>query len=490
MTTPMLSKSRFIAGLQCPLRLWYQCFNRELTSEITPAQQAIFSTGHEVGRLATNLYPGGVGIKEDYLHHQEAEFSTGQALADKTVPALFEAAFSFEGVRIRVDILERCDESHWNLIEVKSSTSVKDVYKPDLGIQYFVLNGVGLKIARAGILHINNDYVYDGKRLDLNQLFHFSDLTDETVDCQQEIVNQVADLEKVIEAQSVPDIAPSRHCFKPYKCEFWEHCTSEMPEFWVINLSGITQDRLNHLLELGVDEITDIPDDFPLTAIQERIKKCVINNEEYIAPELTDELLDVEYPVHFMDFETFATAIPRYANTRPYQTIPFQWSDHILSQIGNLQHKEYLCSEDKDPRKEFAKSLIDSIGEEGSIFIYTSYEKGVLRQLIEDFPQFADQLNNIINRFKDLYAIIRRNYYNPEFQGSYSLKSVLPALVPDMSYSNLTIQEGSIASLEYLKMHDPGTKTNKKNEIRNNLLKYCGHDTLGMVKIRGELLKL
>jgi len=166
----MLSKSRFIAGLQCPLRLWYQCYNREFASEITPAQQAIFNTGHEVGRLATDLYPWGISIKEDYLHHQEAEHSTARALADKTVPALFEAAFSFEGFRIRVDILERLDEGHWNLIEVKSSTSVKDVYKPDLGIQYFVLNGVGLKISQAGILHINNDYVYDGNRLDLNQL--------------------------------------------------------------------------------------------------------------------------------------------------------------------------------------------------------------------------------------------------------------------------------------------------------------------------------
>jgi predicted RecB family nuclease len=489
MTTPMLSKSRFIAGLQCPLRLWYQCYNREFASEITPAQQAIFNTGHEVGRLATDLYPGGANIKEDYLHHKEAEFSTGRTLADKTVPALFEAAFSFEGVRIRVDILERCDEDHWNLIEVKSSTSVKDVYKPDLGIQYFVLNGVGLKIARAGILHINNDYVYDGNQLDLNQLFHFSDLTDETIVRQQEIVNQAADLKKVIAAQAAPDIAPSRHCLKPYKCEFWEHCTIDMPEFWVINLSGITQDRFNHLLGLGIDEITDIPNDFPLTVIQERIKNCVINNEEYIAPELKDELLDVEYLVHFLDFETFANAIPRYANTRPYQTIPFQWSDHILLQDDNIQHDEYLCGEDKDPRIEFTESLINVLGEKGSIFIYTSYEKGILRQLIDDFPQFADQLDGIISRFKDLYAITRKHYYNPKFHGSYSLKSVLPALAPKMSYSNLTIQEGSIASLEYLKMHDPSTKPNEKFKIKNNLLKYCEHDTLAMVKIREELLR-
>jgi hypothetical protein len=486
---PMLSKSRFVAGLQCPLRLWYQCYNRELASEITPAQQAIFNTGNEVGRFATDLYPGGVLIEEDFMHHREAEQSTAQVLSDKAVPALFEPAFSFERVRIRVDILERRDVGYWNLIEVKSSTSVKDVYKPDLGIQYYVVEGAGIKIARAGILHVNNDYVYDGNRLELDQFFHFSDLTDEIVERRQEIVDQAAELKKVIAAQSAPDIAPSRHCLRPYKCEFWEHCTSEMPEFWVINLSGINQDKYNHLVDLGVDEIMDIPDDFPLTAIQERIKNCVINNEEYIASELTDELLDVEYPVHFLDFETFASAIPRYASTRPYQTIPFQWSNHILLQDGNIQHEEYLCGEDKDPRMEFAESLINVLGEQGSIFIYTSYEKGVLRQLIDDFPQFADQLDGIISRFKDLYDIIRQHYYNPEFHGSYSLKSVLPALVPEMSYSNLTIQEGSIASMEYLKMLDPNIESNEKNIIENNLLKYCEHDTLGMVKIREELLK-
>jgi len=486
---PMLSKSRFIAGLQCSLRVWYQCYNRKLASEVTPGQQAIFDAGHQVGRLATELYPGGVRIDEDYLHHREAEHTTARALKDKNVKALFEAAFTFDGIRIRADILERNNDDSWKLIEVKSSTTVKEVYKPDVPIQCYVLNGVGIKSAQSGILHINNEYLFDSNHLDLTQLFQFTDLTDEIFTLQNEILPKIIELKKVISLKSAPDTTPSRHCFNPYKCEFWEHCTSDMPEFWVINLSGISQEKLLSLRQLGVENINDIPDGFPLSAIQERIKNCVVNNEEYIDLGLQSELKDARYPIHFLDFETFATAIPRYANTRPYQTIPCQWSDHILNSNGTISHLEYLCGEDKDPRMDFAESLIYAIGTKGTIYIYTTYEKGVLEQLIAEFPEYKEELLGIIARFKDLYDVIRRHYYHPEFHGSFSLKSVLPALVPSLSYTSLNIQEGNSASLAFLRMIDSGTGYEEKIRIKNDLLKYCCYDTLAMVRIREELLE-
>jgi len=222
----MLSKSRFIAGLQCSLRLWYQCYNRNLASEVTPSQQAIFDTGHQVGRLATELFPGGVLIHEDYLHHREAEQSTARNLTDRNAKALFEAAFTFEGIRIRTDILQRNDDDSWDLIEVKSSTRVKDVYKSDVAIQYYVLNGVGIKVVLSGILHVNNQFFFDGNHLDLPQLFQFTNLTDEISALQQEIYPQIIELKKVLSLSSAPDIAPSGHCFKPYECEFWKHCSA------------------------------------------------------------------------------------------------------------------------------------------------------------------------------------------------------------------------------------------------------------------------
>ena len=295
-------------------------------------------------------------------------------------------------------------------------------------------------------------------------------------------------LKKVLSQDSAPIASPSRHCYNPYKCEFWDYCTRNTPKFWIMNLSGISNSKFLQLSGTGIEDIADIPDGFPLSAIQECIKDCVKNNSEYLSPALIRELLDVEYPIHFLDFETFGSAIPRYANTRPYQTIPFQWSDHQISSRGDLSHSEYLCSTDKDSRVEFIETLLSALGSKGSIFIYTTYEKGVLEQLAEQFPQYKDGIKDIINRFKDLHDIIRRNYYNPAFNGSFSLKSVLPALVPSMKYSNLAIQEGTIASLEYLRMIDSTTPSLEKGEIRKNLLDYCGQDTLGMVKIRDELI--
>jgi hypothetical protein len=486
---PMLSKSRFLTGLQCPLRLWHQCYNPELAQETFPSQQAIFDMGHEVGRLATQLYPGGFLIKEDHLHHNEAIQSTRAVMNDPNVPAIYEAAFSHDGVRVRVDIFERLNDGKWNLIEVKSSTSVKEVYLPDVAVQYHALRGLALNVNRAGILHLNNQYVYDGHHFDLEQLFIFSDLTEEVIAHQEEIFCKLNELKKILAETNPPEIYPSRHCLSPYQCEFWEHCTAAMPEFWVVDLIGITQKRLDELMALGVDDIRNIPDGFPLKALQARIQTCLVKREEFIASELEGELRDVEYPIHFLDFETVGPAIPRYAYTSSYQTIPFQWSDHVLYEDSTLMHREYLCDEDKDPREEFASTLLDTLGKKGAIFIYTSYEKDVITRLAEELPNHKDRLLAILDRFRDLHAAIRKHFYHPEFHCSYSLKSVLPALVPSMKYESLAIQEGSMASLEYLRILDPSTPPEERERIKKDLLTYCSYDSLGMVKIREELLK-
>lgn len=485
----MLSKSRFLAGLQCTLRLWYECYNRELIPETPPGQQALFDTGHEVGRLATQLYPGGVLIEEDHLHHEEAVQRTLDAMANPNVPAIYEAAFTFDNIRIRVDILERLDNGKWNFIEVKSSTSAKDVHLPDVAVQYYVLRGAGLDIDKTFLMYLNNQYVYDGRELDLNALFSSSDLTDQAVSMQVGILEKIAGLKEMLSGTAAPEISPSRHCCNPYECVFLDHCTKDMPEYWVMNMTGITQGKINDLTAMGINDIRDIPDTFSLSGIQERIRNCVTNKKDYISPDLRPELEEVEYPVHFLDFETIGPAVPRYSGTRPYQTIPFQWSDHILHEDGSIEHREYLFEQDMDPREEFSRDLIQALGEKGTIFIYTNYETGIIKGLADLFPQYREGLNNTLERLRDLCAIIKKYYYHPGFQGSFSLKAVLPAIIPEMSYKNLEIQEGNMASLEYLRMIDPSTLEEEKELIRTNLLTYCGHDTLAMLKIREELLK-
>ena len=280
---PMLSKTRYQAGLQCPLRLWYTCYNRELATEISRVQQAIFHMGHKVGALATELYSGGIRIEEDHLHHQEAVWSTLVAMEDPKVKAIYEAGFLYDDVRVRVDVLQRLENGKWNLIEVKSSTRVKEEYYPDVGIQYYVLKGAGLNIHRVFLVHLNNQYVYDGKALDLEGLFSSSDLTEGAIAYQEEIPELLAGLKEMLAASDPPEIAPSKHCNRPYGCEFWEYCMKGMPDHWVIQLSGIGQNKLDELEGMGIYDIGEIPDEFSLTALQERIRNCVVNDEAYIA---------------------------------------------------------------------------------------------------------------------------------------------------------------------------------------------------------------
>ncbi len=485
----LLSKSRFLAGLQCGLRLWHECYNPGLASEISAAQQAIFNMGHEVGELATRLYPGGILIREDHLHHEEGIQTTLKKMEDNGIPAIYEAAFTGDGVRIRVDILERLGHGKWNMIEVKSSTSIKDVHIQDVALQYHVLGRSGVNIDRAFLMHVNSQYVYDGDNLDLKNLFKLSDLTDRVIDIQDDISSMIDKFEDMLKQPDPPDIQPSRHCMNPYECEFWGYCTRDMPEHWVMELTGITQKRLNDLMAMNLRDVRDIPDDFRLSALQRRIRNSVINNREYIAAELRAGLENIEYPLHFLDFETIGPAIPRYSGTRPYQAIPFQWSDHILYPEGRIEHREYLCDEDKDSGEEFINTLIGSLGTRGSIFIYTNYEAAVIKALAERMPGFSEILVNITERFRDLCALIKEYYYHPGFHGSFSLKSVLPALVPEMSYQELAVKEGVQASVEYLRMINPATTPEEKARIMKELLTYCCYDTLAMVRIMEELLK-
>jgi hypothetical protein len=262
-----------------------------------------------------------------------------------------------------------------------------------------------------------------------------------------------------------------------------------MPEHWVMNLAGITQGKLNELAAMGIDDIRNIPSTFTLSEIQERIRRCIINGNEYLSHDLKTELEDVEYPVHFLDFETIMPAVPRYGGTRPYQTIPFQWSDHVLYEDGTIGHKEYLCDRDIDSREEFSRRLIQALGEKGTIFIYSNYETTIIKVLADQLPQFNKELNNTLDRFRDLCALIKKHYYHPGFYGSFSIKSVLPALIPEMSYKNLEIQEGGTASLEYMRLIDASLSDEEKERIKSNLLTYCGHDTMAMMKIREELLR-
>ncbi|NIQ37009.1 MAG: DUF2779 domain-containing protein [Proteobacteria bacterium] len=489
MIVPPLSKSRFLAGLQCPLRLWHASYEPDLASPLSPSQKALFSMGHRVGELARGRYPGGVLIKEQHFRHDDAVRSTIEALGRSDVPAIYEGAFTFDEIRIRVDVLERSGDKSWNLIEVKSGTSVKEENVYDAALQYYVLDGVGLAVNRAGVLHLNRDYLYDGEKLDLTALFQFEDLGERLVQMQGDISEKIQDLKAMLEQKTPPAINASKHCRKPYRCEFLDHCKKSLPDHWIQELWGLRQDQIDELAMMEIVDIRDIPETLEMSALQRRIRGCVIRNAEHVDVGLGSALKNYDYPIHFLDFETVAPAIPRYANTHPFQMLPFQWSDHILSEDGTLTHQAYLCGEDKDPREEVAQTLLEALGEVGSICTYSNYENQVISELGDFLPAYRDRLKALLGRCRDLHTEIRKGYYHPEFHGSFSIKEVLPALVPAMSYAGLTVQEGAQAGFEYLRMIDPDTQPAERERIRRDLLEYSRQDTLAMVRIRDELLK-
>ena len=482
---PLLSKSRFVAGLQCHKRLYFECFHRDLADPVAPAQQAIFDMGTGVGELARNLYAGGVLVDSDHFHHSEAVARTTELLSDSTVPAIFEAGFLHDGIRIRADILARAGGGVFDLLEVKSTTSVKEAHLTDAAVQLYVLTGCGISAGRTCLVHLNKEYIYLGGDYDLNKLFSVAEITDAVLEAQPEIQPALEAMRSALRGPEAPDIKTGKHCSKPYTCPFYGHCHVDEPEHHASQLPRANQKLLLMLEEAGIEDIRAIPADFSgLNELQQRVRDCVAGNRVHLDGALAASLGQLEYPVHFLDFETFNPALPLYVGTRPYQVIPFQWSDHIMDRDGNFRHEEFLHDGFDDPRESFAKSLLEALGTSGAIVVYSSFEETRIRELAAALPALASGLLDLLNgRIFDLLPLVRKYCYHPEFHGSFSLKSVLPALVPDFGYGDLKINDGGLASAAYAEMIRPETIQERRGSLRRNLLAYCERDTEAMVRL-------
>ena len=487
---PTLSKSRFMAGIQCEKRLFMECYHRDLADPVDANQQAVFDSGTDVGVLARQLCPDGILIDVDFMHFPQALSFTKAALGKKIQVPLFEAAFQFDDVRTRVDILKPTGKNNFSLTEVKSSSSLKEEYVLDAAIQYYILIGAGINVTMVCLAHLNKEYVYPGGEYDLTRLFATDDITSEVEALQPEIENSLKSMRACLAESNIPLIKAGKQCTKPYRCSFYGYCHQNEPANHISQLPRITEKLLQRLEEMGVNDILEIPADFSeLNEIQQRVRDCVVNDTLYLDKEIKNELNKLVYPVHFLDFETFNPALPIYLGTRPYEVIPFQWSDHILDKDGTLHHEEFLHDGAGDPRPAFAESLIKTLGKTGSIVVYSGYEAGRIKALAEALPHFSDKLLAIIPRVFDLLPRVRNYCYHPEFHGSFSIKSVLPALVTGMSYKDLEINEGGLASLAYLEIISPKTTLDECNELRTNLLKYCERDTEAMVRLVEMLSK-
>jgi len=488
-TPPRLSKSKFLSGVQCLKRLYLEIYHPELATPPDASTQAILDMGTEIGRFAQQYFPGGVLVKAGFRQREAAVAETTALVHNPSIPSIFEGAFEYDGVLVRVDILERVRSSEgtpssWRLIEVKSSTRVKDVHLDDLSVQSHVVQGVGVNLEATCLMHIDTGYLYHGGEVDLRALFAVKNMSEAVTLRRGQVNERLSVMKSILLKSDPPDIEPDQHCHVPYECPFWAHCTKEKPSRWIYHLPG-KKEIVNQLVQQGITTIDEISDGTRLSDAQRRVK----DNVEWMSPELGRVLRSVTYPVHHLDIETVMLAFPRFPLTRPYQPIPVQWSNHIELESGELSHQEFLHSEASEPRKQWAQALIESLGEKGSIVVYSAYEEAIIRQLAETFPEFKTAFKSILKRLWDLLPVIREYYYHPDFNGSYSIKSVLPAVVPSLGYDDLAIQAGGQAAAEYYRMVFIETDWVEQAALRESLLRYCARDTLAMVELRRVLEK-
>lgn len=323
-----------------------------------------------------------------------------------------------------MDILKRIGEQEFDLVEVKSSTSVKPEHIPDTAIQLHVLEGSGLRVRRSYLMHINNAYVYQGGPQDLEQLFSLNDITDDArAFASVNAPDDLARMWEILQQDQVPAVETGPHCTTPYPCPFYGNCHQNETGHPIGELPRLSKKVLEELRGSGIGDIGSIPADFPsLTPTQRRVRDCVVTEQPYIRPDLAFRLEEIKFPGSFLDFETFSSAIPFYVGTTPYQIIPFQWSLHIRDSSSQLNHESFLNDDAEDPRERFVTSLLGALPADGTIVVYSGYEQAVIKQLAEAFPQYADHLLDLCDRIFDLMKLIRESYYHPKFHGSRTVR--------------------------------------------------------------------
>ncbi|MCX5849651.1 MAG: DUF2779 domain-containing protein [Deltaproteobacteria bacterium] len=483
-----ISKTKYLNGLQCKKLIWYIYKQPEAIPEPDEATQAIFDQGHLVGDYSKKLFPKGVEV--DHTKSFEEGLRSTRELISKRVP-IFEGALTYERCYARADILEPGGKDEWNLIEVKSSTELKDVNYDDIGFQYYVYSGAGLKIDKCYLMCIDNTYVRKGD-IDPSKLFKKIDVTDEIKTSYSTMIeNNVAEMVKAINSKTFPQIDIGAHCNDPYDCPLIDKCWSFLPERNVFFLYRNNKLPMT-LIQEGILELNKIPEKYELSEKNQIQVDCEKTGKPYIDSEKIKDFLDtMQYPAYYIDFETCSSAIPLFDNSSPYKQIPFQFSVHVVKEKGaKPEHFSFLADGTNDPRPAFMVKLKEVMGTKGSVIAYNAgFEMGILRKCAEVLPKYKKWVESIGERIIDLLKPFSDfAYYHPKQDGSCSLKNVLPALT-GKSYDDMEIGDGGTASAEYFRV--TYTEDNKdKAKVRRLLEEYCGLDTMGMVDIINKLYSL
>ncbi|MDQ3191475.1 MAG: DUF2779 domain-containing protein [Bacteroidota bacterium] len=451
---------------------------------MSASQQALFNRGTDIGVLAQDIFPGGIDASPvDRFDFQKSVIKTRELIENGT-EVIYEAAFQFDGVLAAIDIMVKNNDK-WYAYEVKSSSKVSGVYIMDAALQYYVITNGGTRLQNISIINLNTEYVREGE-LELRKLFKATSVIEEVLSKQELIKNRIEQAKATLTSTEEPEIKIGKHCFDPYPCDFMGHCWKNVPEGSVFELAGMHKTDLFEMYDAGITTIEEIPSDFQLKKLQQ-IQKDYFNK---ITPFIDKEgirnfLSSLKYPLYFMDFETFMPAVPMFEGTSPFQHIPFQYSLHYKkNKKSEVTHTDFIAQTGNNPSKDFIISLLKDTENKGDILVYNlNFEKGVLKKLKQLFPEFEFQINDRISRMKDLMLPFQNlHYYHSDMKGSHSIKNVLPALVPELKYDELPINNGNNASAAF-EMLQKETDLIKIAETRQALYNYCKLDTLAMVRI-------
>jgi len=488
MGSHLLSKSSFIRGVQCEKHLYLYKYHYNEMDQLSEMQKAIFKRGTDVGKLAQQLFPSGIDASpKSQFEYAKAVKHTKELLVKKQ-NVIYEASFNFSDVLAVADIVEQ-KKSGLKVYEVKSSTSISETYIRDAALQYWVISSCGYKVKDFSITYINNQYVRKGD-LDLNELFSTESVLKLILPLQKWVAEKVTRFKKVLARRSIPVIDIGEHCYDPYTCGFYEYCRKHIPENSIFDLAGFHLIKKYDLYRNGVIKLEDVPADTDLSKNAKLQLEVYNSKKDLIDKKAIKEFLsDLNYPLYFMDFETFQPAVPMFNNSKPYQQIPFQYSLHYKkNKKSKAEHFEFLADTGKDPRIKFIETLLEDTEGKGDILTYNkSFEILRLKEIAEAFPKYKNEIEERINRVKDLMIPFQKKYYYTyKMQGSYSIKYVLPALIPELSYKDLKINEGGLASTAFESLYYE-TDLMCIAEIRNNLLEYCKLDTFAMIKLLEKL---
>ena len=494
-----LSKSKYTGLWQCPKLAWLRKYKPE-EFVMDESVQARMDAGNEVGDLAMGLFGDFTEVTEygpdGKIDLKKMIARTAEEMA-KGTQNICEASFDYNGLYCAVDILRK-DGDGWAIYEVKSSTEAeKAVYIADVAYQKYVLEHCGVNVTATHIVVIDSTYVFDGT-LDIQKLFKITDVSEAVRVEIGSVPANIALAERILNCPDEPDIDLSTRCRDPYDCGFWQYCTRNLPKPCVFDIYRMRFEDKILRYKNGIISFDDLLGDSRITNAKQlrQIEYGLADKGTYADKGcIRDFLNTLSYPLYFLDFETMQTVVPQFVGTRPYMQIPFQYSLHYIEREGGeLKHKEFLAESGPDPRRALAEQLCRDIPRNVCVTAYNKkFECGRIKELAEAFPDLAAHLLNICGNIKDLLDPFQSGYYyNRAMGGSFSIKSVLPAIFPDdpsLDYHNLEgVHHGGEAMTLFPKIKDMPPE--EQQIARHNLLKYCELDTYAMVKVWEELVRV